>query len=32
MSVPVGGVGPLVNKFEEVSCGDHQMSAVGEGV
>ena len=26
------GVGPKVNKFEQVSNDDHQMSVVGEGV
>ena len=33
MSVPVGDVGPLVNKFEQVSNDDHQMlvAGVGEG-
>ena len=25
------GVGPQVNKFEQVSSDDHQMSVVGEG-
>ena len=29
MSVLVG-VGPQVNKFEQVSSDDHQMSVVGE--
>ena len=32
MSVLVGrGVGPQVNKFEQVSCDDHQMSVGGGG-
>ena len=26
------GAGPLVNKFEQVSSDDHQMSVVGDGV
>ena len=25
----LGGVDPQVNKFEQVSCDDHQMSAAG---
>ena len=28
MSVP-GGIGPQVNKFEQVSSDDHQMSVAG---
>ena len=27
-----GGIGPLVNKFEQVSGDDHQMSVVGSRV
>ena len=27
----VGGVGPEVNKFEQVSSDDHQMSVAGMG-
>ena len=30
MSVPMG-VGSQVNKFEQVSSDDHEMSVVGEG-
>ena len=26
-----GGVGPQVNKFEQVSSNDHQTSVAGEG-
>ena len=29
MSVPVWGIGPQVNKFEQVSSDDHQMSLAG---
>ena len=29
MSVPVGGGGPQVNKFEQVSSDHHQMSVAG---
>ena len=33
MLVPVGGmVGPQMNKFEQVSSDDHQMSVEGGGV
>ena len=33
MSVQVGeGVGPQVNKFEQVSSDDHQMSLAGVGM
>ena len=30
MSVPVRGLGPQVNKFEQVSSDDHQMSVAEE--
>ena len=32
MSVLWGGIGPGVNKLEQVSSDDHQISVVGEGV
>ena len=32
MSVLVGGLPPQVNKFEQVSSNDHQMSVEGEVV
>ena len=31
MSVMVGWVDPQVNKFEQVSSDDHQMSLTGDG-
>ena len=31
MSVPAGAVGPQVNKFEQVSSDDHQLSVAGGG-
>ena len=31
MSVPVG-LGPQVNKFEQISCDDHQMYGSSKGV